>query len=55
MSGLTDWTKRERIAGAHLTAIGAFSSALFVRFDKERKAHRDIPANEQAECIGPSA
>ena len=52
MSGLTDWMKRERIAGAHLTAIGALSSALFGWFDKERKAYRDIPINEQVECVG---
>ncbi len=52
MSGLTDWAKRERIAGAHLTAIGAFSSALFGWFDKERKAYRDVPIDEQVECVG---
>ncbi len=52
MSGLTDWMKRERIAGAHLTAIGAFSSALFGWFDKEQKAYRDIPVREQTECVG---
>ena len=52
MSGLTDWMEREHVAGAHFTAIGAFSSALFGWFDKERKAYRDVPVNEQVECVG---
>jgi uncharacterized protein len=51
MSGLTDLMKREDIKGAHLTAIGAFSSALFGWFDKDLKAYRDIPVTEQVECI----
>jgi predicted DNA-binding protein with PD1-like motif len=51
MSGLTDLIKREGIEGAHLTAIGALSSALFGWFDKNLKAYRDIPVNEQVECI----
>jgi hypothetical protein len=51
MSGLTDWAKRERIQGAHLTAIGAFSSALFGWFDKDHKAYRNIPVDQQVECI----
>ncbi len=52
MSGLSDWMAREKIHGAHLTAIGAFSSALFGWFDKDKKAYRDIPIVEQVECIG---
>jgi uncharacterized protein len=51
VSGLTDWIKRERIEGAHLTAIGAFSSALFGWFDKDVGAYRNIPVDEQVECI----
>jgi predicted DNA-binding protein with PD1-like motif len=51
MSGLTDLIKREDIKGAHVTAIGALSSALFGWFDKDLKAYRDIPVNEQVECI----
>jgi predicted DNA-binding protein with PD1-like motif len=46
-----DWMKREHIAGAHLTAIGALSSALFGWFDKDKRAYRNIPVSEQVECI----
>ena len=52
MSGLTDWVRQEKVSGAHLTAIGALSSALFGWFDKEQRAYRDIPINEQVECVG---
>jgi predicted DNA-binding protein with PD1-like motif len=52
MSGLAGWAQRETVSGAHLTAIGAFSSALFGWFDKNQKAYREIPVKEQVECIG---
>ncbi len=51
ISGLSDWMAKERIAGAHLTAIGAYSSALFGWFDKDKRAYRNIVAAEQVECI----
>jgi uncharacterized protein len=51
MSGLSDWMKREDIGGAHLTAIGALSSARFGWFDRELRAYREIPVDEQVECI----
>ena len=51
MSGLTEWARREGIEGAHLTAIGAFSSARFGWFDKDRRAYRDISIDQQVECI----
>jgi uncharacterized protein len=51
MSGLTDWVRREKIAGAHLSALGAFSSAKFAWFDKDKRAYRDVPTNEQVECV----
>lgn len=51
MSGLTDWVRREKIAGARLSAIGAFSSAKFGWFDKDKRAYRDIQVNEQVECV----
>ena len=51
MSGLTDWVRREKIPGAHLSALGAFSSAKFAWFDKDKRAYRDIPVNEQVECV----
>jgi uncharacterized protein len=49
MSGLADWAKRENVKAGHLTAIGALSSVLFV--DKDKRAYRDIPVNEQVECV----
>ncbi|WP_145145778.1 PPC domain-containing DNA-binding protein [Roseomonas gilardii] len=52
MSGLTEWAQEAGIGGAHLTAIGAFSSAHFGWFEKDRKAYRDILVNQQNECIG---
>lgn len=52
MSGLTEWAQGAGIGGAHLTAIGAFSSVHFGWFDKDRKAYRDILVNQQNECIG---
>ena len=51
MSGLLDWANREHVSGAHLTAIGAFSSALFGWFDVEQRAYRNISVDEQVECI----
>jgi uncharacterized protein len=51
MSGLADWAKRENIKAGHLTAIGALSSVLFGWFDKDLRAYRDIPVDEQVECI----
>jgi hypothetical protein len=44
MSGLTDWVRREKITGAHLCALGAFSTAKFAWFDKDKRAYRDIPS-----------
>jgi predicted DNA-binding protein with PD1-like motif len=51
MSGLADWAKHENIRAGHLTAIGALSSVRFGWFDKDRRAYRDIPVDEQVECI----
>jgi hypothetical protein len=51
MSGLADWAKRENIRAGHLTAVGALSSVRFGWFDKDRRAYRDIPVDEQVECI----
>lgn len=52
ISGLTEWAEREGITGGHLTAIGALSSAHLAWFDKEVKAYKDIPVDEQSECLG---
>ena len=51
MSGLADWAKREGVLGGHFEAIGAFSSALFGWFDKDMRAYRNVPIDEQVECV----
>ena len=51
MSGLSDWIKAENVRGAHLCAIGAFSSATFGWFDIGRKAYKDVPIDQQVECV----
>jgi predicted DNA-binding protein with PD1-like motif len=51
MSGLADWAKREDIKAGHLTAVGALSSVLFGWFDKDLRAYKDIPVDQQVECI----
>jgi uncharacterized protein len=51
MSGLVDWAKRENNRAGQLNAIGALSSALFGWFDKDLRAYRNIPIDQQVECI----
>jgi uncharacterized protein len=49
MSGMTAFAQRERLVAAHFTAIGAIESGLFGWFDKQYKAYRNLPVNEQTE------
>jgi uncharacterized protein len=49
MSGMTAFAERERLVAAHFAAIGAIESGLFGWFDKNVKAYRNLPLNEQAE------
>lgn len=51
MSGLTEWATRNIIKGGYLTAIGAFSEATLAWFDLDKKAYRNIPVDEQVECV----
>jgi predicted DNA-binding protein with PD1-like motif len=48
---MLSWAKRENIKAGTLTAIGALSSVLFGWFNKDLRAHRDIPVDQQVECI----
>jgi uncharacterized protein len=48
---LTEFARRERIAGGHFTAIGAFSRATLGYFDRERRDYRRIPVDEQVEVL----
>jgi uncharacterized protein len=51
MSGMTAFARRERLQAAHFTAIGAIERGLFGWFDKEVKAYRNLPVNDQAEVV----
>jgi uncharacterized protein len=51
MSGMTAFARRERLRAAHFTAIGAIERGLFGWFDKEVKAYRNLPVNDQAEVV----
>jgi hypothetical protein len=49
MSGMTAFAQREQVEAAHFSAIGAIEGGLFGWFDKERKAYRNLPVDDQAE------
>ncbi len=42
---------QQRLRGAHLTAIGAFSEAVVAYFDWDAKQYRPIPIREQVEVL----
>lgn len=48
---LTDFAREQRISGAQLTAIGAFSRATVGWFDLDRKDYRRIDVDEQCELL----
>lgn len=48
---LTAFAKRERLAGSHLSAIGAFSDVTLGYFERERSEYRKIPIGEQVEVV----
>jgi predicted DNA-binding protein with PD1-like motif len=49
MRCLQEFAARERLGGAQLTAIGAFSAATLAFFDVETRQYRPIPVDEQTE------
>ena len=49
MRCLQEFAARERLGGAQVTAIGAFSTAMLAFFDFETKQYRPIPVSEQTE------
>ena len=51
MGGLTAFAKEAGLAGAHFTAIGAFSEATLGYFKRERRDYKQIPVNEQVEVL----
>jgi predicted DNA-binding protein with PD1-like motif len=51
MAELRSFAKREGVAAAHFTAIGAFSGAKLGYFERDRKAYKEIPIDEQVEVL----
>ena len=51
MDGLTTFAKEAGLAGAHFTAIGAFSGATLGYFEKDRRDYKKIPVQEQVEVL----
>ncbi len=51
LSGLTEFAEREKLTAGHFSAIGALQGARFGWFDRERKAYRNIPIDQQAEVV----
>jgi predicted DNA-binding protein with PD1-like motif len=50
-SGLTEFAETHQIRAGHLTAIGAFSSAVLAYFDRGKKAYKKIVIDEQVEVL----
>jgi uncharacterized protein len=51
VSGLLRFAKEQQLAGAHLTAIGAFERVTLGFFELEKKDYKKIPVNEQVEVL----
>jgi uncharacterized protein len=51
MAGLLDFAKQQQLAGAHFTAIGAFSDATLGFFDRQQMEYKKIPVGEQVEVL----
>jgi len=49
LSTISEFARRERIAAAQMTAIGALSDVVLKYFDWATKKYRDIPVREQVE------
>jgi uncharacterized protein len=50
-AGLLEFANTNRFADASLTAIGAFSQVKLGFFDRQQKAYKTIPVNEQVEVL----
>jgi predicted DNA-binding protein with PD1-like motif len=48
---LTNFAEAQGLAGAHFTAIGAFSEVTLGYFDRARKDYTKIPVREQVEVL----
>lgn len=45
------FAREHGIAGAQLSAIGAFSEVTLAYFDRQKKAYQEIPVHEQVEVL----
>ena len=52
--GLLEFANANRLADAHVAAIGAFSEVTLGYFDRENKTYNKIPLNEQVEVLSLS-
>jgi hypothetical protein len=50
-SGLTKWARDHQVGSGHLTAIGAWRSAVLGYYDLERKAYRKNVVDQQVELL----
>lgn len=48
---LTAFATEQRLSASHLTAIGAFSSAVVAYFDWSTRQYHHVPVNEQVEVL----
>lgn len=51
MAELLDFATREGLQGGHFSGIGAFSSAKLGFFDRATLSYKDIPIDDQVECL----
>jgi len=51
VSELTDFARKEKLAGSHFMAIGAFREATLGFFNLEKKDYKKIPVSEQVEVV----
>jgi predicted DNA-binding protein with PD1-like motif len=49
--GLLEFANTNRLADAHITAIGAFSEVTLGYFDRQKKNYTKIPLQEQVEVL----
>jgi uncharacterized protein len=50
-SGLTNWAKQQQIRSGHLTAVGAWRSAVLGYYDLSRRAYRRNVIDHQVELL----
>jgi predicted DNA-binding protein with PD1-like motif len=51
MATLKEFASRQKLAGSHFTAIGAFSKVTLGYFDRDKMKYKEIPLDEQVEVL----